>query len=156
GSGGNITLAAGGISVNHPGNLQLTGSVTANGVGTGNGGIANLSYNDPSPSATFGVGTAAENNFVSGSIHVDATGTGTGGQVSITNTASSELAINLQSTISAGATNPANVGLLNFFKSGQPVSIVGPGTLVGGVLVSGSQLFGSVCCITLLIKDIHV
>ena len=105
GNGGSVTLAAGTAAV---GTLQVNQGINTNGVGTGNGGIVNITYADPSNA--FVVGATGANSFISGNITADAVGAGgIGGTVTINNLAVGPLNVTLTGNISAHATTTANL-----------------------------------------------
>ncbi|HEY9869523.1 MAG TPA: hypothetical protein V6D08_10195, partial [Candidatus Obscuribacterales bacterium] len=157
GAGGTIFIEAGDDGLGNSGNVKIYGSVTANGLGLGDGGQIDIKYHvPPPPPAIFQVGGSTEANFVSGSIQVDALGSGQGGQVSITNTGDTELHLNVLTTVSANAATLNDQGTLKFLLGNQPVQLSGNGTLVGVVDVTGSQLVSTIPGLTLRIHDVTV
>src|SRR5262249_43444595 len=108
---GNITLTSATAAA---GNLQVTGSIDANGGGaSGNGGAILITYKG----LALTIGGVTPDNFVSGSINANGAGTGNPGSVTIANAnLIGNLQIDLQSSISA--VNGSNLGLLTLNGAG--------------------------------------
>ncbi|MDR3615253.1 MAG: hypothetical protein P4L53_16970 [Candidatus Obscuribacterales bacterium] len=145
GNGGNISLASSTKATND--NMQVTGNLSANGAGTGNGGTVNLSYSSTAGALT--VGSATAGNFVTGNINADAPGTGNGGTVTIANAATgSNLDINLtnNAVISANAatasypSNTTPLGNLILNSATGNVDVAGAGKLTGFINSQGTSV----------------
>jgi hypothetical protein len=137
GNGGSISLAAGAEAA---GSLQVNQGLMANGVGTGNGGVISVTYNDGSNPII--VGGTGSNSFISGNIVANAAGAGIGGTVTVNNSATGPLNVNLTGTISANATTAANLGSISFVSAptSQSIAVAGTGTLIGIVNASGASV----------------
>jgi hypothetical protein len=147
GNGGTINLTD--ASAAATGILQVTGDLTANGAGTGNGGTINVAYKDTTNSFVVGSAPAVNASGVSGNITANAPGSGNGGNITISNQATgSPLSINLStaaaaitaSAATATTSNVAPLGNLNFNQAGEAVSVTGPGTIDGFVNSTGSTV----------------
>ncbi len=137
GNGGYINVTA---ARNTDAHLQVNGDLSANGVGTGSGGTANISYSgSTNVSGVLLVGASnAASNYVSGNISADSGLSGTaGGNVNISSLVPGPLSINpgvnerpinvgLTGTISA---NGSSLGNVNFY--GKTINVTGPGALTG-------------------------
>ncbi|GEM_PF-2659843 len=134
GNGANFNFAAGTAGT---GTLQINGTLSANGLGTGNGGSIGVLYRDATN--PFIVGSSITSSGITGNLTADAPGSGNGGTITVSNEAAAPLAVSLAGTISANS-GTGSQGTLTFSDPSNPVSVTGGGTLTGLVVASGSSV----------------
>ncbi len=141
GNGANISLFAGTAG---PGNLQITGSLSANGQGTGNGGMISLLSNGTLP--FFLDGSTGITNGITGSI--SATG-GAGGNIGVKNTGTGGMQVNVgKLTVTANSAQGGSVALeaptgsIAFVTSGtlDASAKTGSNKRGGGIIISAQKL----------------
>lgn len=114
-NGGQINLTAASVisPPSAPGSLKINGNVSANGNGTGSGGLVNIVYkNSLAGNPLIIGGTSIGDNYINGNVSANAGLSGaTGGSVRFnSSTTSTTLKINLIGTISAdGNTNDGTI-----------------------------------------------
>ncbi len=137
GDGGAVLVELGTVG---SGLLQVSGDINADGGATGNGGTVNIYYNDPTYALHTGT-TVSGQSYVSGTISAIASGASkNGGNVTVHQAASDTLNVDLQGTITANRGSGGNYGILTFDKAGYPITVVGPGALIGQVASHGSSV----------------
>lgn len=147
GNGGSIYLHAG---TSGAGLLQIDGDITANGVGTGRGGIVEITLpmNSSTGNLLVGATGAANQSWISGDIEARALGSGTGGTITMRNTSASDFNIDLTSSINAGSASGL-IGEVNFqvqngaAGSGQDINVLsapGSGNIAGFVNATANRV----------------
>lgn len=160
GNGSSIQLLAGSLNGSVNGNLSITGTLSADGIGAGNGGsiiltvstlhvLGTLSasgvgigsagsisivYDDPNELVVGSSGTT----YVTGDLRADAQ-YGNGGAINISNKVSLGINLTLLGTISADSIHGMQ-GTITFAQPGQSVTVAGSGYLVGVVDANGSNV----------------
>jgi hypothetical protein len=130
GSGANITLWAGR-------NLVMNGSLSADSLGSGNGGSIFLTYGgSTSVPGPFVVGGAITNSGITGSLSANAPGSGLPGNITIVNGTGTAQDIQLTGTISA-TSGTGQLGAVTLGGSLQSSNISGTGSLVGQIKLQG-------------------
>ncbi len=143
GNGGSVLLTAGTAAA---GTVQVGQGISANGAGTGNGGVVSIKVNDPTAQGITVGSTSGTGGYVDGNITADAsaTGSGNGGTVTIQNSAAASLNVLLNGgNISANQGATGALGNINFPTSvvtPQAVSVTGNGNLTGFVNSNGTSV----------------
>lgn len=137
-NGASYSLTSGSASTT--GFLDITDSLSADGLGAGNAGNITLAYTDTAGGATFQIGGTGTNSSISGNVTANAPGAGNGGSISISNS-NSGTGLNLtligNLTTSSGS---GSSGTITFNEGGQAISVSGAGALSGRVSASGSAV----------------